>query len=478
MRSLWMGLIVLGVILLPVVSSADITISPDSLYKNMPVTISYPALSSGEQILVGFDAGFTPQTTGIQGLTASSIVVPFSLNPGTITSVEGVLFNNSTQLFVSDTNGTVDAGTYGVRVLKAVSTIGTPVNLSWMVGGYTSGSASAGQITFTPSFTPKAGVLNVTVRVGEDTLSKLIPYDQSIAAPAITSNDISLVKGQSGYGNVSISGLTTGLSLYNLTIGLKAGSVGNFTNVSTPSGVKLESNSTLPASVLTLNATASMSGDVTLAKALNITFQGLAVGTSPINVTINSLKDKNGVVINPVLVTNGTLTVNAPPLPGAEFTGTPTTGIIPFNVSFLYTSPDNPNGLKFNWSFDDGSVNATNSSPTHTYWIAGSHDVALTVQGATDNNTKVRPDYINARQVPVWFMGNVTSGSAPLSVSFNGSTNDLMGSWVYYFGDGGVGYEQNMTHKYDAPGVYTVRAQAMIGNARNSAVRNQYITVW
>ncbi len=476
MRSLWMGLVLLGVILLPMISSADIGISPDYLYKDMPVTISYPGLSNGEQIVVGFDAGFTPQNTGIQGLTASSIVVPFTLNPGTITSVEGVLFNNSTQGFVSDTNGTVDAGTYGVRVLKAVSTTGTPVNLSWMVGGYASGSIPAGQITFLPTFSPKAGLLNVTARFGSSNGAKLIPYNQSIAAPAVTSNDISLTAGQSGYGNVSISGLTTGLSLYNLTIGLKTGSVGNFTNVSTPSGVTLENNSTLPASVFTVNATASMSGDVTLAKALNISFQGLVAGTSPINVTINSLKDKNGSSISPVLVTNGTFTVNAPPLPGTEFTGSPTTGIIPFNVSFLYTSPDNPNG--FNWSFDDGTVNATSRNPIHTYWVAGSHDVTLTVQGATDNNTKVRPDYINARQVPVWFMGNVTSGPAKLSVSFNGSSIGPKDTWVYYFGDGGVGYEQNMTHTYDAPGVYTVRAQAMIGNARNSAVRNQYITVW
>jgi PKD repeat protein len=475
MRSLWMGLIVLGIVFLPVLSSAGVIISPDYLYKDMPVTVSYPALSGGDQILVGFDAGFTPQTTGIQGLTASSITVPFSLNPGTITSVEGVLFNTSTQSFISDTNETVEAGTYGVRVLKAFSTTGSPVNLSWMLGGYTSGSVSAGQLTFLPSFTPKSGLLNVTARFGSVTVSKLIPYNQSIAAPAVTSNDISLITGQSGYGNVSISGLTTGLSLYNLTIGLKTGAVGNFTNVTTPSGVTLVTNSTLPASVLTVNATASMSGDLTLAKALNITYQGLVAGSSPINVTINSLKDKNGNEISPVLVTNGTYTVNSPPLPGAEFTGTPTTGIIPFNVSFLYTSPDNPNG--FNWSFDDGAENASEKNPTHTYWVAGSHDVTLTVLGATDNNTKVRPDYIKARQVPVWFMGNNTSGTHPLSVSFNGSSISGMQSWVYYFGDGGVGFEQNTTHTYDVAGVYTVRAQAMIGNARNSAVRNQYITV-
>jgi len=475
MRSLWMGLVLLGIMFLPVVSSAEIVISPDYLYKDMSVTVSYPALSSGQQILVGFDAGFTPQTTGIQGLAGSSIALPFSLNPGTITSVEGVLFNSSTQSFVSDTNGTVDAGTYGVRVLKAVSTTGSPVNLSWMIGGYTSGSVSAGQITFTPTFTPSEGLLNVTVLVGDSTVSKLIPYNQSISAPAVTSNDITLVTGESGDGNVSITGLTTGLSLYNLTLGLDTGSVGNFINVSTPSGVTLVSNSTLPATTLTVNATAEMSGDVTLAKALNVTFQGLVAGSSAINVTINSLKDTNGVEISPVLVSNGTFTVNNPPLPGAEFTGTPTTGIIPFNVSFLYTSPDNPNG--FNWSFDDGTVNDTNRNPTHTYWVAGSHDVTLTVLGATGNNTNVRADYINARQVPVWFMGNVTSGSSPLSVTFNGSTSSPMQSWVYYFGDGGVGYEQNMTHIYEAPGVYTVRAQAMIGNARNSAVRNQYITV-
>jgi len=477
MRSLWMGLVVLGVILLPVGSSAGVTISPDYLYKDMPVTINYPALTIGQPILIGFDDGFTPQTTGIQGLTASSIVVPFSLDPGTITSVEGVLFNNSTQLFLSDMNGTVEPGTYGLRVLKAVSTTGSPVNLSWMVGGFISKSASAGQITFTPRFTPQAGMLNVTVRVGNDILSKPIPYNQSIAAPAVTSPDVSLVAGQSGYGNISISGLTTGLSLYNLTIGLKNGAVGNFTNVTAPSGVNLEIKSPLPSSVLTVNATTSMKNDdVTLVNALNVTFNSLVAGSSPINVTINSLKDKNGFSLSPVLVKNGTLTVNPPPLPGAEFIGTPTTGIIPFNVSFLCASPDTLN--VYNWSFDDGSANATIWNPTHTYWVEGTHDVTLTVQGATDNNTKFMPDYINARQVEVWFMGNITSGSHPLSVCFNGSTNSARQSWVYQFGDGWVGYEQNMTHTYDVPGVYTVRAQAMMDGSHNSAVRYRYITVW
>ncbi|PWR72973.1 PKD domain-containing protein [Methanospirillum lacunae] len=476
MRSLGMGIIILGILLLPaLVLAGSVEISPDYLFKDMPVTISYPAFSSGDQILVGFDAGFTPETTGMQGLTASSIEVPFSLSPGTIASVEGILFNNSTQSFISDTNETVNAGTYGVRVLKAVSTTGTSLNLSWMLGGYSSGSVSAGQIIFVPSFSPKAGLLNITTKFGSVTKSKLIPYNLSVAAPAISSNNISLITGQSGYGNVTITGLTTGLSLYNITLKLGTSIVGNFTNVTTPNGVTLVSNSTLPASVVTVNATTSMTGDVTIAKALNLTYKGLVAGSSPINVTINSMKDVNGTDINAVQVTNGTFTVTSPPLPGAEFTGTPTTGIIPFNVSFLYTSPDSPIG--FNWSFDDGTMNNTQTDPTHTYWVSGSHDVTLTVLGATDNNTNVKHDYIKARQVPVWFMGNVTSGKASLSVSFNGSSISPMQSWVYYFGDGGVGYEQNMTHRYNTAGVYTVRAEAMIGNARNSAVRNQYISV-
>jgi len=473
MRFFWVGLIGIVFFMIPVFSASTVDISPDYLYQNTPVTISYTGFEDGVAASIGFQDTFTPSSSGSFGITGSSLSLPVSLDPGTITSVDGNLFSTS-QGFVSDTTDEVPAGTYGVRVVKAISSPGSSVNLSWMVNGTKTTGNNGGQVTFLPVFSPKQGFLNVTTTIGSTSTYKIIPYNQEVVSPSIVVQDISVSTGQIGYANVSLSGLTNGLSSYNLTMRLISGDVGNFTRFSVPSGVTKQSES-VTSGEISINATTSLTGSVNLNQALNITYLGVAAGSSRINLTVNSLKDKDGTSVTPVQVINGTLTVSSAPIPGAEFIGSPRSGIVPFNVSFLYTSPDNPQA--FNWSFGDNTPNTTTINPVHTYLIAGSHDVGLTVYGATDNYSSVKPDYIQARQVPVWFMGNTTSGMHPLTVNFTGISNTPATSWVYYFGDGVTGIEQNMTHTYQIPGVYTVRAQAIMGNAMNSAIRTKYITV-
>ena len=470
MRHVWVGLVI-TLICITTVSSAGVTISPDILYQNYPVTISYSGVTDGTSMVIGFENNFTSGASGSYGIMSSSLTLPMTLNPGTFTSVDGSLL--STSSYVSDTTGQVASGTYGVRVIKTITTPGTGTNLSWMVNGTKSGSNS-GEIIFTPIFNPKQGYLNVTVTNGSIVTSKLIPYYQNIAAPSVQVESVSVPKGQTRFANISITGLTAGLSNYNLTVVLPTSGVGNFTNVSVPGGVTITDNYTGPYS-LWLNATSSLPGSVSLTQALNISYFGASYGQSSINVTVNALKNSAGASISPILVTNGTLTVPTPPIPGANFTGTPQSGIVPFNVSFVYTSGDTPS--RYDWQFGDNTANSTQQNPTHTYLVAGSHGVNLTTYGAVENNTNVVPGYINARQIPVWFMGNVTSGPHPLSVNFTGLSSTPYSSWVYSFGDGQSAVLANTTHTYDEPGVYTVRAQAFIGSGKNTAIRNQYIRV-
>jgi len=58
--------------------------------------------------------------------------------------------------------------------------------------------------------------------------------------------------------------------------------------------------------------------------------------------------------------------------------------------------------------------------------------------------------------VGVDFAASVTSGPAPLTVSFTASSPYAATSWAWAFGDGGTSNEENPTHTYVAAGTYTV----------------------
>jgi PKD repeat protein len=74
---------------------------------------------------------------------------------------------------------------------------------------------------------------------------------------------------------------------------------------------------------------------------------------------------------------------------------------------------------------------------------------------------------------------NVTSGAAPLAVSFTGSGNDPDGSivsWSWTFGDGGSSTQQSPGYTYVTPGNYTARLE-VADNQGNTASDTIAITV-
>jgi len=91
------------------------------------------------------------------------------------------------------------------------------------------------------------------------------------------------------------------------------------------------------------------------------------------------------------------ITVNTPP-PVANFTATPTSGVAPILVSFTDTSTGDITSRT--WNFGDGST-STAVNPTHTYSVAGTYSVSLTVTGAGGSNTKTNSNFISVSSVPV-----------------------------------------------------------------------------
>jgi PKD repeat protein len=84
------------------------------------------------------------------------------------------------------------------------------------------------------------------------------------------------------------------------------------------------------------------------------------------------------------------ITVNEQP-PAANFTAVPTSGVLPLNVVFTYTST----GVVTGWLWDFGdAVTSTQQNPAHVYTAAGVYTVSLTVSGPDGSTTLTRGNYI------------------------------------------------------------------------------------
>jgi PKD repeat protein len=120
--------------------------------------------------------------------------------------------------------------------------------------------------------------------------------------------------------------------------------------------------------------------------------------------------------------------------PVAIFTANITSGPASLTVQFYDNSTGTP--TSWNWSFGDGNF-STAQHPAHTYAFSGTFAVSLNATNAAGSNVLARTNYIavtGPKPIPD-FTANVTSGPAPLPVSFaDRSLNDPAGR-AWYFGD-------------------------------------------
>ncbi|MFA5295812.1 MAG: DUF3344 domain-containing protein, partial [Methanoregulaceae archaeon] len=75
------------------------------------------------------------------------------------------------------------------------------------------------------------------------------------------------------------------------------------------------------------------------------------------------------------------------------------------------------------------------------------------------------------------FSSDVTSGTAPLTVTFTDESTNAPTSWLWDFGDGGTSTGQYPVHEYMSAGTYTVTLTVTNGEGSDEAVRPDYITV-
>ncbi|WP_082089518.1 PKD domain-containing protein [Methanosarcina horonobensis] len=165
-----------------------------------------------------------------------------------------------------------------------------------------------------------------------------------------------------------------------------------------------------------------------------------------------------------------------PVLPVADFSNDVTSGNAPLTVTFTDKSTEAP--TEWNWDFGDGN-DSTDRNPIHTYTSAGTYTVKLTV--SNENGTASKDGTITVLQtsepvVPAAdFSSNVTSGNAPLDVSFTDISTGSPAAWNWDFGDGTSSADQNPVHTYSSEGTYTV--MLTVSNANGTSSKTLEINV-
>jgi len=162
------------------------------------------------------------------------------------------------------------------------------------------------------------------------------------------------------------------------------------------------------------------------------------------------------------------VTVNTVPTPGF------TNSVNGPTVSFTNTTV---NGTTYSWAFGDGN-GSTATSPTHTYTADGTYTVTLTATNPCGSSSTTSSVTVTLAPTAN-FNANVTSGCAPLTVTFNNtsSSNATTYNWQFPGGTPSSSTAQSPTVVYAAPGTYSVTLTASNAAGSSTATQQSYIVV-
>ena len=192
--------------------------------------------------------------------------------------------------------------------------------------------------------------------------------------------------------------------------------------------------------------------------------------------------------------TNVMITATEPPSPPAiqptaVIASSSTVGNAPFTINLdgSGSTTSQPPLTSYSWNFDDGTT-AEGVSVSHTYTIAGTYNLSLTIYdnaGLSDQVTT--PVIINPTPQPIpnqpptsSFTATSSNGAPPLIASFDGTgSSDPDGSiksYVWSFGDGTSAAGSLTQHTFTDIGEYTVTLK-VTDNMNEIAVSSQVVSV-
>jgi PKD repeat protein len=164
-------------------------------------------------------------------------------------------------------------------------------------------------------------------------------------------------------------------------------------------------------------------------------FAGADMGTANILAQVGTSVGK----VNLALVTP-----SAPPVAAFSFEASA------LSVLFQDTSTGTP--TSWAWDFGDGAT-TTKQNPLHTYAVAGTYTVSLTVTNTGGQNTKRQFVTVEAGDPLIATFTYEVNG---LSVLFSDASAGTPTSWSWTFGDGKSSTARNPSHVYSKGGTYAV----------------------
>ncbi len=234
-------------------------------------------------------------------------------------------------------------------------------------------------------------------------------------------------------------------------------------------------------------------GTTSYAEGTNATYLAQAKpGADLVNVSVDG--ERVGPVSNwtfSVIAANHTFATTGQATPGqvhAYFTLNTTWGAVPLTVQFTNQSLGNP--TSFSWDFGDGG-SSTSRDPIHTYTVPGTYTVTLRAANAWTGGIATLTHALTATagvvpsptptpipgEINAAFSADLTSGSAPMQVSFIDTSTGNPTSWVWDLGDGNLSTSRNVTHIYVAKRTYSVGLTARNSAYSGSIEKSGYITV-
>jgi PKD repeat protein len=158
-----------------------------------------------------------------------------------------------------------------------------------------------------------------------------------------------------------------------------------------------------------------------------------------------------------------------------DFTGQPTSGRKPLNVSFQSTLNEVPDSLT--WYFGDGQT-SNQLNPVHKYTGFGNYDVKLVAELCGYKDSVTRENYIRVSDIQAKFSASERCGSLPLQVTFTDSSTSTYPiiAWHWDFGDGDTSNQQNPTYQFTSSGVFDVTLIAYDSVGADTLTKQDYIT--
>ncbi|HEY3405945.1 MAG TPA: PKD domain-containing protein, partial [Ohtaekwangia sp.] len=163
----------------------------------------------------------------------------------------------------------------------------------------------------------------------------------------------------------------------------------------------------------------------------------------------------------------------------ADFDATPLSQTLP-SATVTLTNNSTPGPWTYLWDFGDGTTSNNPAVTTHSYTMAGTYVITLTVGDAVCSDTHTETITINPAPPVLDFDYAPASGCSPLTVTFtNLSQFADPSTYLWEFGAGqGTSQVTHPVYTYFDPGVYSVTLSASDGaGGRVSITKNMIITV-